>query len=62
MSKPEPQYLGDGVYAQLDDQQRIVLTTGDHRPGLADNTIFMEPEIVIAFNNYQKRVVEYLNQ
>jgi hypothetical protein len=39
----EPRYLGDGVYAQFDGY-RVILTTGHHNAGLADNIIFLEPE------------------
>lgn len=34
MTKPE--YLGDGVYAHMDDMGRVVLTTGHHLPIAAE--------------------------
>lgn len=39
-------YLGDGVYADLNDAGQIVLTTED---GISiQNEIFLEPEVVQA--------------
>lgn len=50
MNKPE--YLGDGVYAHVDDSERVVLTTGNHSPCLADSVIVLEPEVLAAFQNW----------
>lgn len=41
----ESQYLGDGVYLTK-IENGIVLTTGNHDPQLADNIIWLEPEII----------------
>ena len=44
------QYLGDSVYAEYDKYGQIVLTTEN---GLgATNTIYLEPEVVVAFIKY----------
>lgn len=46
-------YLGDGVYAEVDGIGRIVLTTED---GIsATNTIVLEPEVMTALLEYLKR-------
>lgn len=46
-------YLGDGVYAAV-DERGIVLTTED---GLAaDNTIILEPDVYRAFMQWVARV------
>jgi hypothetical protein len=43
-------YLGDGVYAELDDFGSLVLTTED---GIATtNRIVLEPEVLAALNSY----------
>jgi len=43
-------YLGDGVYAQIDDAGQVVLTTED---GLrATNTIYLEPAVLDALLTY----------
>jgi hypothetical protein len=51
----EPQYLGDGVYATLNDFGQIALTTGDHDPAKADNTIYLEPEVIRELIGFMKR-------
>jgi hypothetical protein len=55
----EAEYLGDGVYIQKDKDiaGAIVLTTGDHNPVRANNTIYFEPEVLEAF----LRVIEKWN-
>ena len=52
------EYLGDGVYAEIDrDCDRnwyVKLTTSD---GLSDtNTIYLEPEVVAALQSYLKSI------
>jgi hypothetical protein len=43
-------YLGDSVYAAIDETGRLVLTTEN---GLGPtNTIVMEPEVVVALEGY----------
>jgi hypothetical protein len=51
----EPQYLGDGVYAAFNDFGQIVLTTGDHYPAKADNTIYLEPQVVRELIGFMER-------
>lgn len=47
-------YLGDGVYADVDDLRQIVLTAEN---GIeVTNTIALEPEVLDALNLYAKRV------
>lgn len=53
-----PAYLGDGVYAHVDDYGCVVLTTGHHDPAIADNTIVFEPEVLRAFDNWRKEPVQ----
>jgi hypothetical protein len=43
-----PAHLGDGVYAQIDTYGQFVLTTGNHDVRVADNVIYLEPEVVTA--------------
>lgn len=50
-----PDYLGDGVYA-TDDPQGLILTTGHHLPASADNTIMLEPEVIVALERYLERM------
>jgi hypothetical protein len=46
-------YLGDSVYAEVDDCGNLVLTTEN---GLgASNTIVLEPEVIAALERYVKR-------
>jgi hypothetical protein len=47
-----PQYLGDGVYASLDQWGRLVLTTGNHQPNECDDMIVLEPEVIAALVRY----------
>lgn len=46
-------YLGDGVYA-IFDGSGIWLRTGDHREKLADNKIYLEPEVLQALESFKK--------
>lgn len=47
-------YLGDAVYADIDQFERVVLTTED---GIeATNTIVLEPEVLSLFQLWLKRV------
>lgn len=45
----EPTYLGDAVYACVDQFGDVVLTTGDHRPEKAEMCIYLEPEVMRKF-------------
>ena len=38
-------YLGDGVYVHFNDAHQIVLTTGSHVTGDADEVIYLESEV-----------------
>ncbi len=51
---PKPEYLGDGVYASQDLSSGfpLVLTTGDHRPTLADSKIAFEPDVLNRLQEY----------
>ena len=42
MTKPEPSYLGDGVYAKVDEYGSLVLTTGSHLDAEADHRIVFD--------------------
>ncbi len=44
MPKQPTEYIGDGVYA-IYDGYGIWLHTGDHREHLAENKVFLEPEV-----------------
>ena len=41
-------YLGDGVYAHVDHNGCVVLTTGNHEPHLADAVIYLDEEALAA--------------
>lgn len=49
--QPQPQYLGDGVYASFDGYQ-IWLAVGDHR----NKVIALEPGVMALLVNYANRV------
>jgi len=51
LNMTNPQYLGDGVYAHLDDFGSVVITTGHHLPSEADNVIVLEPQVLAAISN-----------
>lgn len=48
----DPEYLGDGVYAHIDDSGRVVLTTSHHDPEQADDIIVMELPVLSALDRY----------
>ncbi len=52
-------YLGDAVYIQLDEINRIVLTTEDGYS--ANNTIILEPEVISALLGYIEKTKELHN-
>jgi hypothetical protein len=56
MRIPPPVYLGDGVYASFNDSGQVVLTTGHHDPGRADNTIYLELGVLTSFEEWLKRL------
>jgi len=43
-------YLGDSVYVELDTARRVILTTNNGNPDDPRNIIYMEPEVLSAFN------------
>ena len=47
-------YLGDSVYACTDGCGGIVLTTRNGLPDDPSNIIYMEPEVIRAFENFLK--------
>jgi hypothetical protein len=52
MRNPNKEYIGDGVYAQVDPEQ-ITLTTED---GISvENTIVLEANLVVRFVRFAKR-------
>jgi len=51
MPDPGKTYLGDSVYAQFDGNG-IWLTTENGLPNDPSNRIYMEPEVVVAFETY----------
>lgn len=53
----EPEYLGDSVYVAIEDDM-IKLTTNNGHPDDPRNVIFMEPEVVRAFEKWLARVRE----
>ncbi len=48
------EYLGDSVYAGV-ERGMILLTTSDHDPRMADNQIYLEPEVLLALIEYAKK-------
>jgi len=53
----DPQYLGDGVYvSHRASDGAVVLTTGNHDPEWASNTVYMEPEVLNSLLGYLRRV------
>lgn len=50
-----PDYLGGGVYATHLCSNEIMLTTNHHDPAYADNTVYLEPEVVQALVRYATR-------
>ena len=54
MALPEKrkiEHLGDGVYAEFDGLG-IWLRANDHRPELATDKIYLEPEVIRALNRF----------
>lgn len=51
----EPSYLGDGVYAQVENGV-LVLTTGTDLKQDPSNVIFMEPEVLAALEAYIQKL------
>lgn len=52
-------YIGDGVYAQYEPcGASITLRTGSHKPEEADNTIFLEPQVLAALDGFRKNIAE----
>lgn len=46
-----PEYLGDGVYAEFNGFG-IWLRTGDYRQEIADDSIYLEPEVLDSLNKF----------
>lgn len=51
MSKVEPTYLGDSVYAQFDGYH-VILTTNNGYPDDPRNRIALEPEVLASLNKF----------
>mgnify|MGYP001591361240 CR=1 FL=1 len=45
------QYLGDSVYADIEDGM-VRLTTENGVPSDPQSVIYLEPEVIVALNNY----------
>ncbi|HEU4344766.1 MAG TPA: hypothetical protein VFU31_24725 [Candidatus Binatia bacterium] len=45
-------YLGDSVYADINDYGQIVLTTENGYPDDPRNVIYLEPEVYAALKRY----------
>jgi len=52
MTSKTKAYLGDSVYVDLDDGGWIVLTTENGLPGDPSNTIYLEPEVFKALQDW----------
>lgn len=52
-------YLGDSVYADVNQYGEIVLTTENGSPGDPSNEIYLEPEVYRALVHYAARVKEF---
>ena len=48
-----PEYIRDGVYAEFDGFG-IWLRTGNHQKELADDSIYLEPEVLHSLNEFYK--------
>jgi len=52
-------YLGDSVYAEFTGYGIILTTENGMRPS---NTIFLEPEVLEALIQFQKRIIEEIKK
>jgi hypothetical protein len=52
----EPEHLGDGVYAQVDPNGIVVLTTGNHEIRYAHNVIYIDDQVECALKRYLERL------
>ena len=52
---PEPEYLGDSVYAGKSEFDELVLTTDSHREEEAGNRIVLEPQVIAGLLSYIDR-------
>ena len=52
----EVQYIGDGVYARIDENGWVTLTTGNHDISLADNAVHLEPAVILELMEFLERV------
>lgn len=48
-------YLGDSVYAEFDGYAIVLTTENGFGPS---NTIVLEPSVLVALDNYKKRIHE----
>ena len=48
------EYLGDGVYVASDSLNGLILTT-EIGEGLVTNTIYLDPDVLAALDNYRAR-------
>jgi len=54
MKLPRKTYLGDSVYAEINEWGQITLTTENGLPNDPANVIYLEPEVFQALCNYVK--------
>jgi hypothetical protein len=59
----KPRYLGDGVYAQMDNicREYVILTTDSHILENAQNTIYLEPDVIKRLKFFIADMEEDLN-
>ena len=55
---PDKRYLGDSVYAEWDSQFLILTTENGYGP---NNTILLEPEVIVSLEDFLKAVKDELN-
>lgn len=49
-------YLGDSVYAEYDGQREGFVLTTEYGDGHATNTIYLEPEVLVALLRWLKAI------
>lgn len=51
MKLSKHEYLADGVYAELKDDE-LILRTGDHRDEYCDNKIYLDDDVINLLLNF----------
>ncbi len=57
----EPEYLGDGVYAQQSEAFPLILSTGSHHCYREKVVIYFEPEVLLKLMYYINKIKENCN-